>query len=205
MPSARNPADARTRERQRVAYEAARLIAEDGSLDFQQAKLKAAGRLGIHDEAALPRHAEIEAQLRDYQRLFRGDAQARALRQRREAAAEAMRFFARFEPRLVGPVLEGTADVHSPVVLQLFTDAADEVAHALIDAGIPAQAQSRHLRLDRQRADDFPAWAFLADDLPFELVVLPLAQLRQAPLGADDKPLPRASLSALQLLLDGAV
>ncbi|HZV38696.1 MAG TPA: hypothetical protein VFF96_08110, partial [Pseudoxanthomonas sp.] len=63
----------RTRERRhRLAHEAARLMAEGGIRDFHQAKLKAASRLGIFDDASLPRNREIEDALREYQRLFAG-------------------------------------------------------------------------------------------------------------------------------------
>src|SRR3546814_19953739 len=57
----------------RPAHEAARLIAEGGIRDFHQAKLKAAERLGILDDASLPRNREIEDALREYQRLFQRD------------------------------------------------------------------------------------------------------------------------------------
>ena len=111
MHHARQHAETRTRERRhRLAHEAARLMAESGIRDYHQAKLKAAERLGIHDDASLPRNREIEDALREYQRLFQGDAQAAGLRQRREAALRALEFFARFDARLVGPVLDGTAD-----------------------------------------------------------------------------------------------
>ena len=111
MHRARQHAETRTRERRRrLAHEAARLMAEGGIRDFHQAKLKAAARLGIHDDASLPRNREIEDALREYQRIFLGQGQARALRQRREAAVRALEFLAPFEPRLVGPVLDGTAD-----------------------------------------------------------------------------------------------
>ena len=69
-------------------------MAESGMRDFHQAKLKAAERLGIHDDASLPRNREIEDALREYQRLFHGDAQAGGLRLRREAALRALDFFA---------------------------------------------------------------------------------------------------------------
>ena len=101
-------AQTRTRERRhRLAHEAARLMAEGGIRDYHQAKLKAAQRLGIHDDASLPRNREIEEALREYQRLFQGEAQASSLRQRREAALRALEFFAAFDARLVGPVLDG--------------------------------------------------------------------------------------------------
>ena len=117
MHRARQHAETRTRERRhRLAHEAARLMAEGGVRDFHQAKLKAAARLGIHDDASLPRNREIEQALREYQRIFLGDLQAEALRQRREAAIRALEFLAGFEPRLVGPVLDGTADAPGSTV-----------------------------------------------------------------------------------------
>ena len=116
MHHARQHAETRTRERRhRLAHEAARLMAEGGFRDYHQAKLKAAERLGIHDDASLPRNREIEDALREYQRLFIGGAQWQAVQVRRDASLRALEFFAPFSPRLVGPVLEGTADTNSPV------------------------------------------------------------------------------------------
>ncbi|MCR6662976.1 MAG: hypothetical protein NVV60_07440 [Luteimonas sp.] len=203
MHRARQHAETRTRERRhRLAHEAARLMAEGGMRDYHQAKLKAADRLGIHDDASLPRNREIEEALREYQRLFLGDAHASGVRTRREAALRALEFFVRFDPRLVGPVLEGTADTHSPVHLHLYADDPDAVPRFLEDAGIPAEARSRHVRMDRTREDDYPVWVFSAEDLTFDLLVLPSAALRQAPLsGIDEKPMRRASASQLRTLL----
>lgn len=195
-------AQSRLRERrERLAGEAARLMAESGIADYHQAKLKAAQRLGIHDDASLPRNSEIEAALRQYQRLFRRDA-ADELQRRREAALEAMRFFRAFEPRLVGPVLEGTADARSPVMLHLHADDADAVGRFFDEHDIPAQPRSRRLRLDRHRDAEFPTWVFSADGLPFDVTVLPLDVLRQAPLSpVDEKPMRRAGPVQLRQLV----
>ena len=203
MHHARQHAETRTRERRdRLAHEAARLMVEGGFRNYHQAKLKAAERLGIHDDASLPRNREIEEALRHYQRLFVGESQCQALRLRRDAALHALDFLAGFSPRLVGPVLEGTADASSPVLLHLHVDDADSVPRFLDEHGIPADARSRHLRLDRERSDEFPVWLFSADGLNFDLTVLPHDALRQAPLSAvDERPMKRASLSALQQLL----
>lgn len=209
MPDARQHVHAhlhmqtRVRERrQRLAHEAARLMAEGGIRDFQMAKRKAAQRLGIHDDASLPRNREIEDALREYQRLFLGDSQLLELRRRREAALRALEFFHRFEPRLVGPVLDGTADAHSPVALHLHSDDPDAVPRWLDEHGIPAQASSRHLRLDRVRECEAPAWLFSAEGLAFDATVLPLDGLRQAPLsGIDERPMRRASAAQLRALL----
>jgi hypothetical protein len=195
--------ETRSRERrQRLAIEAARLISEGGIRDYQLAKRKAADRLGIHDDASLPRNSEIQQALRDYQRLFLAQSHPQLLRERREAAARALVFFAEFEPRLVGSVLEGTADAHSAVCLHLYTDDAGHVPRFLADHHIPAEASSRRIRFDRDRSDDVSVWLFAADALPFDLTVLPRDALRQAPLDRiDEKPMRRASLCALQELL----
>ncbi|MDQ3057562.1 MAG: hypothetical protein M3Q96_07485 [Pseudomonadota bacterium] len=203
MHHARQHAETRTRERRhRLAHEAARLMAEGGIRDFHQAKLKAAERLGIHDDASLPRNREIEEALREYQRLFKGEAQTAGLRQRREAALRALDFFSEFDARLVGPVLEGTADANTPVALQLYTDDQEAVPQLLEDSGIPAELRTRRVRFDRERSDDVPVWVFTAEDLSFDLTVLPHDTLRQAPLsGVDEKPMKRASAAQLRQLL----
>ncbi|KAB8313957.1 hypothetical protein SD81_040380 [Tolypothrix campylonemoides VB511288] len=195
-------AQTRTRERRhRLAHEAARLMAEGGIRDYHQAKLKAAERLGIHDDASLPRNREIEDALREYQRLFaRGHADS--LRARREAALRALEFFAAFDARLVGAVLDGTADDRSAVALHLHADDAESVARFLQDQRIPAESRSRRVRLDRERSVDAPVWLFAADDTSFDLTVLPGEVLRQAPLSAfDDRPMRRATAAQLRQLL----
>lgn len=209
MHHARQHAETKTRERRyRLAREAARLMAEGGIRDFHQAKLKAAARLGIHDDASLPRNREIEEALREYQRLFQGDfvggSQPGELRRRREAAQRALEFFSPFDARLVGAVLDGTADANAPVHLQLYTDDPEAVARFLDEHRIPAESRSRRMRLDRERVLDCPVWLFSAEELAFDLTVLPLAALRQAPLSAiDEKPMRRASAAQLlQLLVD---
>ncbi|MFZ7095801.1 hypothetical protein ACOPJQ_07055 [Luteimonas dalianensis] len=205
MQRARQHAEARARERRmRLAREAARLMAEGGIRDFHQAKRKAARQLGIHDDASLPRNREIEEALREHQRLFLGDGHGEVLRGHREAALQALDFFAPFHPRLVGPVLEGTADANSPVTLQLYADDEDAVPRFLDEHGIPATARSRRLRLDRSRSGDFPVWIFSAGDVTIDLTVLPQLALRQAPLSSiDEKPMRRASAARLRLLLAG--
>lgn len=191
------------RNRVRIAQEAARLMSEHGIRDFHHAKLKAAERLGILDTQALPRNQEIEQALREHQRLFLGDSQPQLLRQRREAALDAMRFLAAFEPRLVGAVLEGTADAHSAVCLHVYSDDPEAVMFYLREHGVPFDTQVRRLRYGRDEDQpEYQVLLFAADELPFDLTVLPRDALRQAPLDrADDRPMRRASLTQVELLL----
>ncbi len=211
MPHARTPARAhayahsqtRTRERrQQLAHEAARLMAEGGIHDYHQAKLKAAQRLGIVDDASLPRNREIEEALRQYQRLFQGNQQVAELRRRREAGLRALEFFRDFAPRLVGPVLEGTADANAAVAMHVHGDDAEAFPRWLEERGVPAEQRNRHLRLDRDREGDFPVYLFSAEGLSVDVTVLPSDVLRQAPLSAiDGKPMRRASATQLRALL----
>jgi len=190
------------RNRLRVAQEAARLMSEHGIRDFHHAKIKAAERLGILDAQALPRNNEIEDALREHQRIFHADSQPQLLQQRREAAVEAMRFLERFDPRLVGAVLEGTADAHSAVCLHLFSDTPESVVLFLEERGVPITQQTRRLRLTRDEQQEYPVLLFAADGLPFDITVLPRDALRQPPLDRiDEKPMRRASLAAVEELL----
>ena len=202
---ARDPVLNAAQQRRRIAVEAARLMSEQGVRDFHIAKLKAAERLGIGADSALPKNSEIEEALREHQRLFDADDQPQRLRRYREAAREALQFFAAFEGRLVGSVLDGSADRHSSVCLHLFADEPEAVIRFLDENRIPYEEHDRALRLSRDAEPiDYPVFEFSAGGVPFDVTVLPLAQLRQAPLDrSGDKPMRRASLGALDALLAG--
>lgn len=196
------PKDRAHQLRRRVALEAARLISEQGIRDYRMAKRKAAQRVGVSDEGYLPRNREIEDALREHQRLFRADKQPRAQQSRLVTARDAMRFLARFEPRLVGPVLDGTADVHSPVSLHVFDDTPEAVTGFLSDHRIAFEARARNIRLDRTRSGEFPVLLFDADGVALDVTIFPRDALRQAPLDRiDERPLQRASLAAVNAML----
>ncbi|MFC4765327.1 hypothetical protein [Dyella koreensis] len=190
------------RNRLRIAQEAARLMSEHGIRDFHHAKLKAAERLGILDAQALPRNNEIEDALREHQRIFHAESQPQLLQERREAAVEAMRFLHAYEPRLVGAVLDGTADSHSAICLHVFSDDPEAVTLFLREHGVPVETQTRRLRTSRDEQVEYPVLLFAADQLPFDITVLPRDALRQPPLDRiDEKPMRRASLATVETLL----
>lgn len=192
----------RTDLRRTIAVEAARLMAESGLRDFGQAKRKAGLRLGITEETGLPSNAEVQDALREHQRLFQADSQPLVLRRLRTAAVEALRFFAPFEPRLVGAVLEGTADAYSAVCLHLHADDPAEVLMRLREHGIDFDQQQRRLRLDGTHDLDCPVVRFDAGDAAIDLTILPYARRRQAPLDRiGGGPMQRASLAAVEALL----
>ncbi len=193
-----------TQLRRRIAIEAARLVAEQGLRDFHLAKVKAASNLGLGESAPLPRNSEIEDALREHQRLFQTDSQPRQLARLRDAALEAMEFLSTFQPRLVGAVLEGTADIYSAVCLHVFSDNPDEVAVFLGNHKIPFEQQERSMRTSKENTLAVPVFVISAGDTAIDLSVFPLDGLRQAPLDRiSERPMQRAARNAVANLIKG--
>ena len=189
------------RERQTVAQEAARLIVEHGIRDFRVAKTKAAERLGISGRGALPGNAEIELAVSNHLALFGGDAHASHLGQLREAALSAMDLLAEFEPRLVGPVLQGTADHSSAVNLHVFADSPESIALELHAHGYDCRPYERRLKISRGKGakpESFAGYEFRLEHAAIQATVFPVDGIRQAPISpVDGKPMKRASRKAV--------
>ena len=189
------------RERQTVAQEAARLIVEHGIRDFRVAKTKAAERLGISGRGALPGNAEIELAVSHHLALFGGDAHASHLGQLREAALSAMDLLAEFEPRLVGPVLQGTADHSSAVNLHVFADSPESIALELHAHGYDCRPYERRLKISRGKGakpESFAGYEFQLEHAAIQATVFPVDGIRQAPISpVDGKPMKRANRKAV--------
>ncbi len=188
--------------RQALAREAARLMIEHGLPDYGLAKRKAAERLGVADRAVLPKNTEIEEALAEHQRLFAPEAHANELSAMRRAALAAMRLLADFEPRLVGPLLSGTATAHNDITLHLFVDTPELVAVQLLDRGIPHEFAERRIKVQRDEFEAFPAVRFTAGPHEVDATIFPLDGIRQAPLGpVDGRPMRRATAHEVEGLL----
>ena len=188
--------------RQAVADEAARIMREQGVEDFLQAKRKAAERLGVVDASILPRNTEIEAAMLAQHRLFAHDRHEAELATLRRSALQAMRLMADFQPRLVGPVLAGTASAHSEINLHLFADTPEAVSITLEERGVPHEVLERRFRFERDRSVNYPALRFVAGRQTVDAVVFPLDGIRQAPASpVDGRPMRRASAEEVESLL----
>ena len=189
-------------QRRLLAEQAARWMSEHALDDPAVALRRVLARQpSMPDRRQWPDATEILEALRQYQRLFRGPEQSAQLDQRRETAIEAMRFFSMFRPRLVGAVLEGTADTHSAVQLHLHGDDTEALLLFLHEHDIAHRVAERSIHLDPRQPVRVPLVTFQADGLDFELWLLPSHSERQAPLEADGRtPMRRASLTALRTL-----
>lgn len=185
-----------------VAEEAARIMREQGVDDFLLAKRKAADRLGVTDASILPRNTEIEAARAAHQRLFAADRHEADLASLRRSALEAMRLMSDFQPRLVGPVLAGTASAHSEINLHLFSESPEAVSLRLEERGVPHEVLERRFRYERDRVVSYPALRFVAGRQTVDAVVFPLDGIRQSPASpVDGKPMRRAGLAEVAALL----
>ncbi len=190
--------------RQRLAQKTAQIILESGMRDFHAAKQKAAQQLGATDTKSLPNNAEIELALSEYQRLFRATSQPEHLSHLREIAVEAMQFLQRFNPRLVGSVLNGTADEHSVIRIHLFADTVESVGFYLQDNKIPNKLSERRLKTGAEQYQLYSVYEFMVDDAQVELTIF-LPKQKQVPLSpVDGKPMQRASITDVELLLNSA-
>ena len=190
------------RARKMLAQEAARIIVEQGIEDYRIAKTKAAERFGMTDRGSLPGNPEIEQAVSEHLKLFGRESHLDLLRALRQAAISAMGLLAPFTPRLVGPVLHGTAAANSPVNLHIFSDSAELVAQTLQDSSVQYRGFERRLKSRRDRADTYSAFRFMHDDSSIEATVFPVDGLRQAPISpVNGKPMQRADMNAVLQLL----
>lgn len=190
------------RLRQQLAQAAARVMAEEGVRDYRTAKQKAASRLGITDPHDLPSNEEIETALDSHQRLFGGDDQRRILRTLREEALRLMTLLAPFEPRLVGAVLRGTANGHTPIELHLFCDTPEELTLFLLEHRMPFDQRERLLRTPRQGTRRMPLVRLAGRHFEAELTLFPRNGLRQPPpCPVEQRPMRRADSKQVASLL----
>ena len=191
------------RTRTLVAQEAARLIVDQGIRDYRLAKLKAAEKLNLSARGSLPGNHEIEQAVSEHLSLFAGDDHVDLLYSLRRSALIAMQILEEFSPRLVGPVLAGTADENSAINMHLFSDSPEMVAFHLGDRNIQFKNYERRLKTRRNLVEAYPGYEFRHEYNVVQATVFPFDGLRQAPISPiDGKPMRRADFAAVQTLMD---
>ena len=188
--------------RAEVAAEAARIIATEGQHNYRAAKKKAAERIGASERLALPSNIEVKEALRIYQNLYGGVQHQSNLDQLRTIAIEAMRLLEAYNPRLVGSVLDGTADEHSRIALHVFCDSPESMVLHFLENSVPFQQEQRQIRWHNGNHRTIPLIIFELRDTAVELSIFDPIILRQAlPSPIDGKPQQRATLTDVECLL----
>lgn len=187
--------------RERVAQLAAQLMHEHGIQDFSLAKRKAARQLGIAEAHHLPGNIEIETALKDYQILFHPDTHPAILQQLREIAMETMEMLADFHPYLTGAVLHGTANQHSDIQIELFTENEKEVELFLLNQAIQFKQGQRQIMHQGNRKQ-IPCFILNNPACDIYITIQAPSRLRNAPRANSHEPLKRASLSQVTALIN---
>lgn len=123
----------------RIAQEAARLLATDEAASVDAARRKAAARIGIKDAAQLPDDAAIRAALAAYRALFSPPTSdpapepEEASAQRLALAVDAMRFMREFLPELAEH--DAALPDHQALRILVYSEDPDAPLHRLLDAG----------------------------------------------------------------------
>lgn len=189
--------------RSQVAAEAARIIATEGLHDFHAAKRKAADRIGINERLALPSNLEVQEALFSYQNLYGGPQHSNNLEKLRHAALQAMELLNEYSPRLVGPVLDGSAGLHCRVSLHVFCDAAETLIFDFLERGLPFRQEQRRLRMSDRNYQTVPVFVIEVAGSTIELIQLPALCIRQSlPSPIDGKPQARVSRVELEGMLN---
>jgi hypothetical protein len=188
--------------RAEVAAEAARIMATEELYNYHSAKKKAAERVGVSDRAVLPSNIEVEEALRSYRELYGGQKHRDNLERLRHTAVRAMHILQTFNPRLVGPVLDGTAGENSRVAFHLFSETPDSVLLFFLEHSAPFRQEQRQIRWYDNSQRLVPLILFDFEEQVVELMLFDMISLRQAPpCPVDGKPQRRATISDVESLL----
>lgn len=191
----------RRQMRELIAQAAARMIAEDGIQDYALAKRKAARHLGAADTHSLPSNSEVQQALRLHLGLYQKDEQAFHLKQLRTEALNTMYLLERFNPRLTGSALTGTATRHSDINIQLFTDSAKEVELFLLNRNTPYETGEKRFRLNDE-AVSAQTFTLQGETAEIRLSVFSSEDLRKSAYDPiEGRPLERAKIRQLEILL----
>jgi hypothetical protein len=179
------------------------MIAQDGA-DYSTAKTKAARQvLGVDRPSPnyLPDNIQVEDEVRRYQTLFQGPAQAARVKHMRSAALDVMELLAEFRPYLTGPVLNGTAGEHDEIHLQLFADSAKEVQIWLLNRNINIEiSETPHFKGGRH--DPVETVSFMWQKEMVHAELYEMNDLRGALKPRADGRLQRADAATLRTLMN---
>ena len=186
-----------------IAAAAARLVVEEG-LEYGPAKRRAVRDLGLPARSALPHNDEIEAEVREYLRLYCADTQPKELHALRLLALEWMGRMAAFRPHVGGAVWHGTATRLSDIYIQLFCDDPKSAEIALIDHHVdyePRMVTGFH----GEQVEALSLHAMsraLGEEIGVHLLVYDLDDLRGALKPDAQGRVPRGDLAALRRLVE---
>jgi hypothetical protein len=163
-----------------LAAEAARLIAESG-LSWNEARRKLVNADRDLSLTQLPDDEEIATALREYFAVYRPAEHRRRLFEMRKTAKEWMRILRDFDPRLILGVLNGCADLYSPIYLQVVSEDTKGLEIFLLDLHIEYEVQETKRSGRKEPVEDICFLTELVGSNPQEQVGIVLRVFEEPP------------------------
>ncbi len=167
------------RLRDRLALEAAKIIATEGVRDYKTAKRKASERLGNSYYGSLPSNIEIERAIFSYHNTYTLNHDL-LLTELRSVALIVMQWLEQYSPYLVGPVLEGTANQTSPITIHISSDMLESIIDVLQQQEFNPAMDECRLIINGETAY-IPTLKFNFEACEIEVIVFNLRQQFQNP------------------------
>jgi len=188
-----------------IAYEAARLMYEDGVREYRDAKRKAAKRFGPEKALSLGSHLPTNAEIHEELAKLIATKEEYLLPERllrlRVTALAYLELFSDFSPYLVGSVLSGAVTSRSDIDIHLFSDSIEAVEDLLERRGIPFETETVPIRKGGVIKDY--THVYLEDEgTMIECSVYPVEERRNRTLSSiTGKPMERAGAAQLKKLI----
>lgn len=192
-----------------IAFEAARLMYEDGVREYRDAKRKAAKRFGPEKALSLGSHLPTNAEIHDEFARLIASREEKVLPERllrlRLTALSYLEFFAPFSPYLVGSVLSGAVTERSDIDIHLFADSVEEVEKMLAEHGLLFQIETVPIRKGGVIRDY--THIYLVDDgVEIECSVYPTEERRHRTISSiTGKAMERANAAQLKRMIAAGI
>lgn len=187
--------------RRYIATEAAKLLAQQQTLDYGSARRKAAQSAGVRGERNLPDFAQIEASLTEYLELFY--PQHNYSQPMQAKSLKLMKLLEAFQPHLSGALSRGIAVRFATVTLYLYADSAKDVLFSLMDLNANFESLDVKLSFQRGKEESRPAFQVNFDGTEYLLIVLQPGEHRHPPIDpVTGKAEKGVNMKALQMMIE---
>jgi len=188
--------------RQRIVFEAARLMYCRQEAEYYRAKMKAARKIcrGWVKPSDLPSNREIRDEIQRFAYLYEGETRTENLKEMRVEALRIMRLLEACRPRLIGSTLTGHVRQGSDIDIHVFPRSLEAVTGALDDEGIDYFVERKRVR--KHGEERTFTHVHIKDRFPVEITVYPADKAHYVfKSSITGKGIERASLPELEALL----
>jgi hypothetical protein len=188
-------------QRQEIVCETARIIADEGLLDYQKAKNKAAHRLRYR--GLLPNNKEIESAIITHLNIYHASTIKQRQMVLQTLALHFMQLLGKFNPRLCGNVLSGNVSPFSPIQIHINADPPEQISPFLDKHSIPYIVKQKLVNFGAGKHQEIPIYSFWNDETRIEIWALSNILFKCPPIcPVHNKPKSRITLAKFKKILN---